>query len=228
MKPAIGTPGNCNFLPPLGSLSLRPDGREAVYLGEDVGWQYTYNRELRLAINTSSGRLFWPLNALPDEVYIEDIAHGLAAENRFANQADYPYSVAWHSVALSHLVPPHLKQWALMHDATEAYMSDIPRPLKRTGKFDFYEKAETELMEIIATEIGLTPTIMPEELKKYDTRMGNVELLYANKVGRAKMIARGWSYEELESYSDWRDWIKPVSFEDAKEAFLDRYDQLFK
>jgi 5'-deoxynucleotidase YfbR-like HD superfamily hydrolase len=228
MKPAIGTPENCNLLPPLGACCLQPNGHEAIYLGEDTGWQYTYNRELHLAINTSSGRLFWPLNPLPDEVYIEDIAHGLAAENRFGNQADYPYSVAWHSVALSHVVPQELARWALMHDAAEAYMADIPRPLKRTGKFEFYEKAEKELMKIIATEIGLTPTVMPKELEEYDSRMGSVELLYANKVGRAKMIARGWSHEELESYSNWKDWIKPVSFEDAKKAFLDRYNQLFK
>lgn len=225
MKPAISAP---NLLPPLGMVSSHGNGRERVYLGEDVGWQYTYNRELRLAINTVSGRLFWPLAPLPDEVYIEDIAHGLACENRFGNQADYPYSVAWHSVALSHVVPEHLARWALMHDATEAYLSDLPRPLKRTGKFDFYEKAETELMEIIATSVGLTPTVMPEELKEYDSRMGSIELLYANKVGRAKMIARGWSDETLESYSEWKDWIKPVSFEDAKSAFLERYNQLFE
>lgn len=228
MNPAIGTPENSNFLPPLGSLTLRPNGEQAVYLGEDVGWQYTYHRELQLAINTSSGRLFWPLEPLSSEVYIEDIAHGLAAENRFGNQSDYPYSVAWHSVALSHVVPEHLARWALMHDAAEAYLSDLPRPLKRSGKFEFYEEAETELMKAIAEAIGLSPAVMPEELKEYDSKMGSVELLYANRVGRAKMIARGWSYEELYSYAEWKDWIKPVSFEDAKAAFLDRYSQLFK
>lgn len=230
MKPAIGTPDNCSFDPPLGAVSLMPEGMgmEAVYLGEKVGWQYTYNRDLSLAINTVSGRLFWPLDPIVQDVYIEDIAHGLALENRFGNQSDYPYPVAWHSVALSHVVPSHLAKWALMHDATEAYLSDIPRPLKRSGNFQFYEDAEEELMIIIARAVGLEPLVMPKELKIYDTRMGNTELRYANKVGYAKMVARGFSEEELDHCVKWKDWVKPVSVEDAKQAFLDRYHQLFK
>lgn len=62
---------------------------------------------------------------------IADIAQGLSHECRFAGQISDFYSVAQHSVLCSMIVPPQYQREALMHDATEAYMKDIPAPLKR-------------------------------------------------------------------------------------------------
>lgn len=62
---------------------------------------------------------------------IADIAQGLSHECRFAGQISDFYSVAQHSVLCSLIVAPEYQREALLHDATEAYMKDIPAPLKR-------------------------------------------------------------------------------------------------
>jgi 5'-deoxynucleotidase YfbR-like HD superfamily hydrolase len=64
------------------------------------------------------------------DVCIEDIAHALAAENRFNGATKRPYSVAQHSWYVSHLVPREDALSGLLHDATEAYVKDLHRPLK--------------------------------------------------------------------------------------------------
>ena len=69
---------------------------------------------------------------------------------------------------LSYAVPPSLARWGLMHDASEAYLIDIPKPLKPF--LPQYRDAERRLMEIIAARYELDwPE--PETLREYDTRI---------------------------------------------------------
>lgn len=87
-------------------------------------------------MQTFTGRQFWPLDPHPEEVCIEDIAHSLALQCRFAGHCRVPYSVAEHSVRVAML----LRQWrpkdrvltlmGLFHDGSEAYLVDVPRPSK--------------------------------------------------------------------------------------------------
>lgn len=79
---------------------------------------------------TSTLGQYWPLDPRPEDVRIQDIAAALSKLCRFAGHCNRFYSVAEHSVLVSHEVPPHLALQALMHDATEAYVVDVPRPLK--------------------------------------------------------------------------------------------------
>jgi 5'-deoxynucleotidase YfbR-like HD superfamily hydrolase len=81
-------------------------------------------------IQTFTGRKFWPLDPRPSEVFIEDIAHSLSNLCRFNGHCTTFYSVAEHSVLVSENVPSRLALLALLHDAPEAYFSDIPRPVK--------------------------------------------------------------------------------------------------
>lgn len=119
-------------------------------------------------IQTASGKAFYPLRPRSADLCLSDIAHGLSNLCRYGGQCRTFYSVAEHSVLLSYTVPPSLARWALMHDASEAYLIDIPKPLK--SAIPQYQDAERRLMEVIAARYNLEwPE--PAELHEYDTRI---------------------------------------------------------
>lgn len=82
-------------------------------------------------IQTLSGKHFNYNDIQEDAIVIEDIATALSHICRFAGHLPEFYSVGQHSVLVSHLVPQEFALEALLHDAAEAYMQDIPAPLKR-------------------------------------------------------------------------------------------------
>ena len=82
-------------------------------------------------IQTMSGVIFYPLDPRPEEIRIEDIAHALSHQCRFAGHCREFYSVAEHSVRVSRELPQEFMLWGLLHDASEAYLVDLPRPIKR-------------------------------------------------------------------------------------------------
>ncbi|HCL5402117.1 TPA: HD family hydrolase [Citrobacter freundii] len=82
-------------------------------------------------IQTLSGKHFNYLDIQQDDIVIEDIATALSHICRFAGHLPEFYSVGQHSVLTSHLVPQEFALEALLHDAAEAYLQDIPSPLKR-------------------------------------------------------------------------------------------------
>lgn len=116
-------------------------------------------------MQTFSGRQFWPIDPRADEVEIEDIAHALAHACRFAGHCEAFYSVAEHSVLVSQIVPPEHALVALLHDASEAYVVDIPRPLK--PYLSGYKEIETRVWRAIADRFGL-PHEMPASVKEAD------------------------------------------------------------
>ena len=65
----------------------------------------------------------------PDMICLEDIAFSLAQQPRFNGHSKFHYSVAQHSILVANLVPDFLKLPALFHDAHEAYIGDLVRPL---------------------------------------------------------------------------------------------------
>lgn len=91
---------------------------------------------------TISGKVINLRNPDISCIDIDDIAHGLARICRFNGQVQDWYSVAEHSVKVSEDVPDDWKLEALMHDASEAYIQDIIRPLKYMNVFDEYRKLE--------------------------------------------------------------------------------------
>ena len=81
-------------------------------------------------LSTYTGKKFYPYDPRPEQICIEDIAHGLSMLCRFAGQCRFFFSVAEHSIAVAHLLPANLKLFGLLHDASEAYLADLPRPVK--------------------------------------------------------------------------------------------------
>ena len=119
-------------------------------------------------IQMHSGVAFWPLDPRADEVRIEDIAHSLSLLCRFGGHCRRFYSVAEHSVFVAQMVSPEAALWGLLHDASEAYVVDLPRPLKRM--LPGYSVIEKRVHLAIADHFGLPPEI-PPEVKAADEAM---------------------------------------------------------
>lgn len=101
----------------------------------------------------NSGTYMNILEATEDMINIEDIAHSLSRQPRWGGHLSRPYSVAQHSIHCAELVDPEWKLQALLHDATEAYMVDLPSPIK--SLFPLYKTLEDTLMGIIAKKFGV-------------------------------------------------------------------------
>ena len=86
-------------------------------------------------LQTVSGRFVNPFDPDPEQIDIDDIARALANVCRFGGHTRHFYSVAQHSVIVSRLVEERGGDIedtfaALMHDASEAYLGDMPHPIK--------------------------------------------------------------------------------------------------
>lgn len=90
-------------------------------------------------IITRSGLKFDLAKPNADMVSTADIAHSLSMQCRFNGHTSEFYSVAQHCCLVADLVPAEHQLAALLHDATEAYVGDLVRPLKE-GMRDFYER----------------------------------------------------------------------------------------
>lgn len=149
----------------------------------------------------------------PDTIHIDDIAHALALVNRYGGHTPYPYSVAQHCVLSSLVAPPGLELQALMHDAQEAYVGDMPSPLKKM--LPEYQVIEDRMEAVIRTKFKL-PIKFDPRVKEIDMRM---------LVTEAKEFGLTW----------WDIWgvdpypalaIRPWSWEHAKHKFLVRFEYL--
>jgi len=116
-------------------------------------------------IQTYTGKQFWPIDPRAEDVCIEDIAHSLSMMCRYAGHCERFYSVAEHSVLLSSYVADEFKLAALLHDASEAYLVDVPRPVKPhlAGYYD----AEKRVMDAVCDKFGL-PKEFAQEIHDAD------------------------------------------------------------
>jgi hypothetical protein len=130
----------------------------------------------RAWIQTFSGGKFHILDPRPEEILITDIGHSLSMMCRWTGHVRRFYSVAEHSVHASHLVPETDALWAILHDASEAYIADMNRPLKHyTGAGPAYRKVEEIVMNAICKKFDL-PLTQPASVTEADNA-----LLYAEK-----------------------------------------------
>ncbi|BAQ16065.1 phosphohydrolase [Methyloceanibacter caenitepidi] len=119
-------------------------------------------------LQTFTGKQFWPLDPHPDDIDIRDIAHALANTCRFNGHCLRFYSVAEHSVAVAENVPLEHRLTALLHDAAEAYLADVPRPVK--PYLSGYKDIERQLDECIAEKFGLAYP-WPDAVHEVDNRI---------------------------------------------------------
>lgn len=100
---------------------------------------------------------------------IEDVARGLSHTARFSGQTDRAYTVAQHSVLVSRMVPAEHALAGLLHDAVEAFMADMPSPLKRMlpGYKELELRAEEDLCKRFGVQFPLHPSIKDADIRLF-------------------------------------------------------------
>jgi uncharacterized protein len=158
-------------------------------------------------MQTFTGRQYWPMDPQPHEVLIEDIAHSLSLQCRYAGHCLRFYSVAEHSVLIARsLAATHAPEVALaglLHDAPEAYCVDIPRPLK--PYLTNYKGIEQKNWLAIAARFQIDREL-PDEVHDADNRIIADELVnlvpmpwHARYAGQELGVhLRFWSPEKAE------------------------------
>jgi len=173
-----------------------------------------------IAMQLVSGKPCFLTDPKAIDISIEDIAHSLSNQCRFNGHTREFYSVAQHCVLVSENVPPELALEGLLHDAGEAYVSDLAKPLKVLvkGKFAAIEKAvDIEVCKAFDLDYADCHTGAVKEADKRVLATEKRELMD----GRDDTI---WG-ELLKPY-DFA--IDPLPPKKAKQAFLQRYDELTK
>lgn len=132
---------------------------------------------------TYTGNMIEITNPKEEDVCSEDIAHALSQICRAAGHFKYFYSVAQHSLncmkeACARGYTKRVCMAALLHDASEAYLCDVPSPLKR--ELGDYKKIEKKFEDVIWKKYGLYP--LSREEKKLVKQIDEDILWYEFKV----------------------------------------------
>jgi hypothetical protein len=132
---------------------------------ESADSRFEFFVQVKDYIRTFSGKKLHGFDPQPEEICIEDIAHGLTLNSRWNGQSLKRYSVAAHSMCVASMVPREHRLLALLHDGSEAFLSDIAKPFK--VRLPDYIALEDRLMKAIAAKFGFQWP-MPNVVKKAD------------------------------------------------------------
>ena len=148
-------------------------------------------------MNTYTGNKIDPMSMTASDISIQDIAHALSLTCRGGGHVSYFFSVAQHSIncmneAKARGWSERLQLACLLHDASEAYISDIIRPVK--AHLSNYLEIESSIMNVILERFGLADLSEEENAmwKQIDDDMMNFEL---------KNLMKGEAYRDTDNLS---------------------------
>lgn len=167
------------------------------------------------SVRLMSGAWFDFLDPDSSAFTIEDIAHGLANTCRYSGQCRRFYSVAEHCLHVSDLATEYPLE-ALMHDASEAFIGDVTRPLKQL--LPEYKRIEARVERAIFSRFGISYPL-PAGVKAADLRVLAAEQRQIMPVG-----TDCWAEEEGIPPAPMK--VAYLTPEASKAAFLDRYYRL--
>lgn len=176
-------------------------------------------------IQTYTGKKFsfnyskQPFGAMYANFDIEDIAHALSNLCRFNGHCRKFYSVAQHSVLCS-LYCTKYPLTALLHDAAEAYVGDVSKPLKKHLNSETFSKLEDDILYDIYWWFGCDRDFSqcPPEIKEVDMRMLATE--------KRDLMRDNGEWSSLTGYEPYPEIIKPWKPKKAKKLFLARFKEL--
>lgn len=135
-------------------------------------------RHLDGCINLYSGKKLNLLDPKPEMIDIEDIARGIARKPHFGGHSPGFFSVAQHSLMVCHfmqeagITDAKLLLLGLLHDAPEAFIGDMPKPLK--VHLPFFCEVEDRIMKAICIKYELDFSRM-QEIKPFDIEVQDLE-----------------------------------------------------
>lgn len=186
-------------------------------------------------LRTFTGKTFDPLNPHPDDIDILDIAQGLSNECRFGGQVASFYSVAQHSgvvASILKILDPQYEAEGLAHDASEAYLKDIPAPLKHSPAFMGYARSEDILLAVVFDKYDLVYPV-PATVKIADKATLFLEEIYVRGRSVPELIdsyKQGrWCANSPDEYTRWLNEIPPIipmTPQESREYFLDYWNTL--
>lgn len=168
----------------------------------------------KYAISTLNGEFFDYTHPERYSFDIEVIAHALSNICRYGGHCDFFYSVAEHSVLVSKVVPPELALCGLLHDASEAFVGDMPSPLK--AMCQSYRTIEDKVQSAIAERFGL-PYPFPHEV-----HIADKELYKAERLVVAPVPDEVWHTDIFPADVN----IVGYNNNQAYEVFMQRYSEL--
>lgn len=163
----------------------------------------------------ASGHYFDLLDPENSTFTIEDVALGLSHACRFAGQCRWHYSVAQHSVHVSALVAPEHAYAGLMHDAAEAFIGDVTKPLK--DLLPDYRRIEKNVEAAVFARFGV-PDPLPSAVKEADM------VMLATEQAQLMRNHDDWNYTRGRAPADIV--LANMRPEQACELFLERFEEL--
>ncbi len=177
---------------------------------------------------TFTGRRFWAMDPRIEDLCLEDIAHALALQCRFAGHCREHYSVAEHSVRVSRLAEDRYRGYhagsrngdevirvyslaALLHDASEAYLVDVPRPIK--PNLANYGDIERLVMDVVEKWANVPAGACSEWNVKHAD-----EVLLATEARDLMVMSHEWNLREKHL----TETIVPWGWRTAETEFLQR------
>lgn len=173
---------------------------------------------MRPDILTAAGRYFNFVYPNSNEFEIEEIAHALAHICRYTGHVNRFYSVAQHSVYVSHIVSPENALAGLLHDAAEAFVGDVAAPLKRL--LPDYQAIEKKVEAAVLTRFGLSATLPPE------VKQADIIMLATEQRDLMPHHSDEWEWETIPGIVPLAMTVVPVDPLTARVQFLNRFAQL--
>ena len=192
----------------------------------------TQNTAWQFWIETYTGKKAYPLDFTKDMYCVEDVAHSLALQCRFNGHCNEFYSVAQHCVFVSKIVPKELALIGLLHDASEAYLGDLVKPIKRSCGFTNLEHFCNDYVSFSCAEDMILDHIL-----------GTTSPEDHNKVKKADLIALAYEQKHLMPGANgtWNEFNSEIiqradefprlycwPWQRAELEFLNRYKELTK